>query len=231
MTTIFDLFAKSPFGYLQKHMHAAQRCFELVPDLFMALKKGDYKKLEALKDQINELEHAADKITKTVRSELHGGRLMLLAVPPEDLLALTKAIDDIADASQDIAVSVTLRQLSLPKELVPSLDELVARVLRACRLAASAVEGIDELLATSFAKSEIDKIVCLVNETKLAEHEADVAGIAASQKMYSLEKELGAVAVFRFAEVIKELGTLADASEELAKKIFVVLVKHFKKRT
>jgi predicted phosphate transport protein (TIGR00153 family) len=225
MANVFDLFAASPFGYLQQHMTAARACFALVPELFAAIEAGDHAKAEAIKSQIDELEHAADKITKTIRAALYGDKLML-ALPTDDVLALVRAIDDLADRTQDIAVAATLRPLDCPPALAKAVDELVARSVKTCELVAEAVESIDQMLASSFAAADVQKIIALTDAARLAEHETDVAGIAAAKLVYQLEKELGAVGVFRWDETIKKLGWLADAGEHLAKIIFATLVKH-----
>ena len=52
--TIFDLFAKSPFGPLQDHMRKVMDCVSLIPDLYRALEEEDEINFKRLVQEIKE---------------------------------------------------------------------------------------------------------------------------------------------------------------------------------
>ena len=70
MRAIVQLFAKSPFGALQKHMTASSECVDQVRPMFEAMLEGDEKKLAAIAKDISKTEHRADEIKNEIRDSL-----------------------------------------------------------------------------------------------------------------------------------------------------------------
>ena len=46
--TIFDLFAKSPFGPMQDHVNKIMECVRLIPDLFRAIEAEDEEQIRVI---------------------------------------------------------------------------------------------------------------------------------------------------------------------------------------
>ncbi len=82
--TIFELFAKSPFGPLQDHMRKVMECVNMVPGLFHALEEGDEDTLQDLIEAIKEAEHQADILKNQIRGDVP--KTVFTPVDRKDLL-------------------------------------------------------------------------------------------------------------------------------------------------
>src|SRR5687767_1267704 len=111
MYTILSLFARSPFAPLQSHMEKVSVCVHKVVDLFNALQNHNFQEVEKIVLEISELEHQADLTKNDIRNHLH--KNIYLPIDRANLLEILSIQDSIADAAEDIAVLVTLKQLEL----------------------------------------------------------------------------------------------------------------------
>ena len=110
--TIFDLFAKSPFGPLQDHMRKVMDCVSLIPDLFRALEEEDENTFQDLVEKIKEAEHKADKIKNEIRGDLP--KTVFTPVDRDDLLEVLSLQDSVSDYAEDVAVLLSMKTLPFP---------------------------------------------------------------------------------------------------------------------
>jgi uncharacterized protein Yka (UPF0111/DUF47 family) len=59
MRNIIGMFAKSPFGPLEEHIHKVMQCSELFTECVKAYCSGDFPEAEKLAIDVNKMEHEA----------------------------------------------------------------------------------------------------------------------------------------------------------------------------
>ena len=127
MRSILSMFSKSPFKPLASHMDKVRACVEQIKPLFEALENRDYDSVQKVSELIVKLEHEADMIKDDIRT--HMRQSMFLPVDKKDFMHLLSAQDDIADAVEDLAVLLRIKNLKVPEKIEASLGELVGHVL------------------------------------------------------------------------------------------------------
>lgn len=221
MSIISKLFGKSPFEPLYQHMLKVKECVDLVRPLINFLLAGDHKKVEEIAEKIFRAEHESDMVKKEIRNNLPKG--IFLPVDRGDILSFLKEQDKIADSSEDLAVLVTLRKMTVPEELKEELKELVDKVLLTCETAMNVSSEIKILAETSFGGVEAEKVMDMIEQVKTDEHEADKAQMKLAKKLFSIEKKLDPVSVMMWMQIFRELGMLANHAENVGDRLRMML--------
>jgi len=81
------------------------------------------------------------------------------------------------------------------------------------------------LLETSFTGPEVDRILGLVNEVSLAERETDDRQALVTKRLFEHEEEIGAVSVMMWFNIVRVLGSMANAAENTADLLRLMLAK------
>jgi len=221
MSIISKLFGKSPFEPLHQHMLKVKECVDLIRPLVDSLLKEEGEKVEEYAKKIADAEHEADLVKKEIRKNLPKG--LFLPVARGDILRFLKEQDNIADSAEDFAVLITLRKTKLPDELKEDLKEFVDEVLETFNMAVKVSNEINILAETSFGGAEAEKVVDLIENLKTKEWEADKAQMKTARKMFSLEGKMDPVSVIMWMHIFKELGNLANHSENAGDQIRIML--------
>ncbi len=221
MSIIRKLFGKSPFDPLHQHMLKVKECVDLIRPLIDSLLKEEDEKVEEYAKKIAYAEHEADLVKKEIRNNLPKG--LFLPVARGDILRFLKEQDNIADSAEDFAVLITLRKTKLPDELKEDLKEFVDEVLETFNMAVKVSNEINALAETSFGGAEAEKVVDLIENLKTKEWEADKAQMKTARKMFSLEGKMDPVSVIMWMHIFKELGNLANHSENAGDQIRIML--------
>ena len=214
------MFAKSPFKPLISHIDQVNECVNKIKPLFDAYSSKDYKKVEEIAKDISKFEYKADKIKTDIRQHLP--QSIFLPVDKRDFMGLLSAQDDIADAVEDLAVLMRIKNIAIPEELCDPLMDLVMHVVELANNACSMIRELDDLLEASFGGSEAEKVEKMASDLGTAEYEADKKQFLLAQKLFSLNN-LVAADLFLLNEVIKKLGGVADQSEKIAKTLHLFL--------
>ena len=220
MRTILSMFAKSPFKPLVSHIDQVNECVNKVKPLFDAYISKDYKKVEEIAKDISKIEYKADKIKTDIRQHLP--QSIFLPVDKRDFMGLLSAQDDIADAVEDLAVLMRIKNIDTPEELCEPLMDLVVHVVGLANDACSMIRELEDLLEASFGGAEAEKVEKMASDLGTAEYEADKKQFLLAQKLFSLNN-LGAADLFLLNEVIKKLGGVADQSEKIGKTLHLFL--------
>ena len=220
MRTILSMFAKSPFKPLVSHIDKVNECVDQVIPLFEALQSKDYNKVEEISERISTVEHKADKIKDDIRQHLP--QSIFLPVDKRDFMHLLSAQDDIADAVEDLAVLMRIKNINLPEELSEPLDELVKHVVNTANVACNMIRELEDLLEASFGGAEAEKVEKVASDLGAAEYEADKKQFLLAKKLFSLN-DLDATDLLLLNELIKKLGGVADQSEKIGKTLRVFL--------
>ena len=217
MRTLAKLFVKSPFAPLQKHMQDVSLCVEKLKEIFDALIKDDQKSLSRIAKEISKLEAKADTTKNELRNHLPSS--LFLPISKGALLEILSLQDDIADDCEDIAVLLTLKNLTLKEELKNDFESFFKSNLETFQLVKVIIEEFDNLLETSFTGREAEKVKSMIDAVALKEHESDV-----SQRLL-LKNVFGNEGLFSHGEfqlwllIFKEIRALSNTSEKLAHRI------------
>ena len=223
MRTIFSMFAKSPFKPLVSHIDLVQECVNQIIPLFEFLQARDYQKVEETSKRIEKLEHKADRIKDDIRSHLP--QSIFLPVDKRDFMRLLSAQDDIADAVEDLAVLLRIKNLEIPGALNESLMDLAHHVVGAANEACRMIRELEDLLEASFGGAEAEKVEKMAQNLGTAEWEADKKQFLLAQQLFSLGDQLNAADLLLMNEVVKKLGGVADEAEKIGKTLRIFLAR------
>ena len=213
----------SPFKPIQQHMRVVFSCVCLIPPLFDAVYREDNTQMFEFATQIKDLETEADKLKSTFR--LNMPKSLFLPVDRKDLLNLIGDQDKIADTAEDIGKTFLFREMVVPEQLKPLLDELLEGTIEIAAAAREMIEQLDELLEVGFAGRELDKVSKMIAGVRRSEHNIDGIMHRIKKKLFSLEKDLDAVSVMFWYQIIDLLGLISDQSENLADRLLLFLSK------
>ncbi|RME00320.1 MAG: TIGR00153 family protein [Calditrichaeota bacterium] len=222
MRSIANLFGKSPFSALQKHMEKVVACCDGVIKLFEALREGDQQKIDTLAQEISHLEHEADLIKNDIRN--HIPKSLFMPVARGDLLEILSIQDSIADRAEDVGVLLNLRRMQVPEMLKEDLAQFIEKVQATVQKTATVVQELDELVETTFGGAEADKVKEMIDEVCLAEHEADVVQNRLLKKLFSQESEISYLPFIMWMKIFETVGDLANRAERLANRIRILLI-------
>ena len=223
MRSIFSMFARSPFKPLTSHIDKVRACVDQIKPLFTAQLAGNYDEVDKISEKIIKLEYESDKIKNDIRDHLP--QSIFLAVDKRDFMQLLSAQDDIADSTEDLAVSLRIRQLANPPEIKEPLNDLVDHVVKSAQSACDLIHELENLLEASFGGPEAEKVEKACHQLATYEWEADKKQFDFAQKLFSLGDALSSADLLLWNLVSKKLGAVADKSEQIGKTLRIFLAK------
>jgi len=216
-----NIFGSSPVRPLEKHIGIAFRCAKQLHGFFAAAVKGDWAKAQAVRNEIEKLEHEADDLKKKIRLGLP--RSLFMPVPREDLLELLLVQDKIANRTRDVSGIVMGRRMKIPAEIAEQFLEFVDRNVDAAKQARKSVRELDELFTAGFRGAEVDLVEALIEELDLIETDTDDKQAALRGALFAIEDTLNPVdAVFMY-QVIELTGEIADMAERVGRRLELLL--------
>ena len=221
MMTILNLFGRSPFAPLESHMEEVTACVLLLNELFDALQRKDYQKLEETAAKISKQEHQADLIKNDIRNHLPKG--LFLPMDKESLLEILYLQDSIADSAEDAAVVVTLKKIEMPPSFVSDFFEFLAKTHETFQGARRIIKEMHDLLESSFGGIEAEKVRQMVHIVSAHEHEADLIQRKVLKKLLSLEPELTYTTFYLWQKILESLASISNLSENLAQRVRTTL--------
>ncbi len=216
MSLIANLFGQSPIRPMQQHMRAAVECARQILPLFEEMVAGDKAAIAARHQEIDRLEHEADRIKNEIRSHLP--KRMFLAVERRDMLEILDYQDSIADVAQDIAELADMRGMVVPEPLAAAFLELVRRVVSACEQAERVINELDELVETGFRGREVARVDQMIEELSRMETDTDELEERVQRLLFGIEDELGISAMFWY-KLIDNVGGMADYAERVGNRL------------
>lgn len=221
--TIFELFAKSPFGPLQDHMAKIMECVRLIPDLFRAIEKNDEEQIRIITEKVEKAEFEADEIKNQIRSDLPS--TIFTPVDRTDLLDILRFQDRISDVAEDVAVLYRMKKLPFPESIRELFWKFLDQVMVTVEQYAKISGELDELVEASFGGAEAGKIVEMISALSKMEHEADIRQHELLQKLLTLEDELGALNIVLWMRVFQCVGDIANGAEKVGNRLRLFLSK------
>jgi len=216
MSLISNLFGHSPIRPMQEHMRAAVECARQVLPLFEEMVAGDAAAVTTRRQEIDRLEHEADRIKNEIRSHLP--KRMFLAVERRDMLEILDYQDSIADVAQDIAELADMRSMVVPNKLAAAFLDLVRHVVTACEQAELVSNKRNELVETGFRGREVGRVDEMIEELSRMESDADELEEGVQRLLFGIEDELGISAIFWY-KLIDYVGGMADYAERVGNRL------------
>lgn len=221
--SVLNIFASSPFKPLVMHANKGGDCVRKLNESLFAFCNGDMEKVEALSREIDVIEHEADVIKQTIRSELSSS--IMLPVHSNDLLNFLKPQDSISDNAQEVAFWLTVRKLEAPDEIQEGFRELMAKTLETVEMYEVLVSTLGELLETSFSKRDVEDTLDLVVKVEEMEHQVDIIEKELVRQIFKNEDIIGAVGVYHLERLIRGIGDIADKSEHAADRLRTMILR------
>ena len=223
MRGILKLFAKSPFGLTVKHATQVQKTVQLARPLIDALLAGDKSRLDEVYKTISKAEHQADEVKNEIRDRLP--KSVFLPVNRGDILTYIKEQDGMADAVEDLAVIVTMRQPQMVPEFEAKLRELIDHVLITAEVMFDAAREMTTLAAAAFSGPEVDKVLKMVADVNRKEWEADLLQAEFSKLVFQHENEIDPISVFQWMHIVEVIGEVADHAENTGDMLRLMLAR------
>ena len=209
--SILGIFAKSPFVSLQKHMDIGKQAAVALQNFLTSAGVSDWSKAQQYRQEIIDLEHAADDIKNQIRTHLP--KSLFMSVSREDLLDLVYTMDGIPNTAKDISGIMIGRQMEIPNQIAEQFSAFVKAAIKAAKQASAAIEKVDEVRRGGFSSSDADLLQDLVAELELLEHENDDLEAALRNDFFEIEKDFPAVDVMFLYDIFNRIGSLADISQ------------------
>jgi uncharacterized protein len=223
MRTIFELFGKSPFEPLAKHGQMVDEVIREIPPLVEALLGGDWTEAKEVSDRISRQEHRADQLKAEIRGHLP--RSLFLPVDRGDLLRLLKAQDAMADAVEDLAVLITMRETPVPAELAPHVLALTDQVMEAAGTWFTISKLLPHLQEAAFTGPEVKKVLDLIDTLGEQEWRSDQLGAQLGRETVHLEDDLGAVSLMFIMRISQKLGDVPNHAETAGDMVRLMLAR------
>ncbi|AKB12010.1 hypothetical protein SAMN02910340_01267 [Methanosarcina thermophila] len=222
--SVLDVVAESPFVPLEEHAKKGVMAVEKLAEAMEAYCAGNYPILEERTEEIDKLEHEADKLKQKIRAGIPSS--VKLPVNKKDLLSFLKQQDSIADYAQAAAYWMTLRPCKdVPDKIKEGFMELMGTSLKTARLYDELVGKLYKLLATSFSKEEIKETLTIIPEVEKLEHDVDVLETALLREIFENEDAIGGAGVCHLIGLVERIGGIADKSASAADRLRTMILR------
>jgi len=209
--SILGMFAKSPFSALQEHMDLGKQAAIALENFLGSASVSDWGKASQYRQEIIDLEHAADDIKNQIRTHLP--KSLFMSVSREDLLDLVYTMDGIPNTAKDISGIMIGRQMEIPNQIAEQFSSFTKAAIKAAKQASAAIEKVDEVRRGGFSSNDTDLLQGLVAELEQLEHENDDLEAALRNDFFEIEKDFPAVDVMFLYDIFRRIGSLADIAQ------------------
>lgn len=209
--SIFKVFLPKDRVFFQLFEEVAEHVYEMGVKLREMVNEPDEDKRANYLAQIENLEHINDDLTHNIFTEL--GRNFITPFDREDIHALIKSMDDVADYMQGASSRIRLYQV---EKISKSIRKLTEINLEACQLIGVGIKELKEMnhKAIKEACKRINKL----------ESKADVVFDKAVADIF--ENENDAKNIIKYKEVLSALETASDKCKNVSNILEQISVKH-----
>lgn len=197
-----------------EHIEKVRQVVYLLRDAIEAFVNGEHDKVYALYEQVEEREHEADVIRRSLLNRLSEG----LFLPPdrEDLVQFVEHMDDIADYACAAARLLILFSDDLPEPLKESLRE-------EAHLLTQAVDKVRDAVYHLY-RAEMKETMEQCNQVEELEESADKQKAKLLRHIFK-ELDLEPKTLVLMHDLIEALENTADMAEDTADQIRIIAVK------
>lgn len=215
------LFGWSPFRLLQQHMGQVATCVAKMCEALDAFERESWADVESAAEEISRLEHVADKIKDEIRGNLT--RRLFLPIDRGRVLEILALQDSLADRAEDVAVLLTIKRLKILPSIADQFREFRDVNIKAVNLVAKIINQLDELVETGFGGKVADRVRTMVHDVAYAEHEVDLIQRKLLKDLFARETELSSGDLYLWMQLIRQLASLSNGSENLANRTMAIL--------
>ncbi len=208
MPRLGDLFAPRDRAYFELFEEAGRNAVlaaELLERLLV-----NYPDSGELAAEIRDCEHEGDRITHEIIDRLN--HTFVTPIDREDILALSSALDDIVDYTEEVADYLGLYRIEAPMDQSISLANVLSL---ACREIAKAIP-----LLRGF-KTEISEHTVEVNRL---ENEGDRITREAVASLF--DARIDPMVVIRWKDLFERLEAAIDSTEHVADILYGIVIKN-----
>ena len=171
--------------------------------------------------EASRLEHEADQIKDDIRNQLL--RRFFMPINRSHVLEILSIQDGLADAAENVAVLLTIKQIVVPAEMLDDFHRFRELNGHAFQLVQEIVNELDELLETGFGGSEAEKIRNRSRDVAYAEHQVDVLQRKLLKVLHSDAAALSAADLNMWVQLVRELSSISNMAENLADRMQMTL--------
>jgi uncharacterized protein len=222
MSYFSKLFIKTPFISLQSHMSKVESCMTLLREVMQGLKSESLEVLQEKAKKIVEFEYEADLIKNEIRKNLP--RSVLFLVDRSQFLELVTLQDNLADAAEDIANLITVKQLTIDQKHHQFLMDLLDKNLESFELVKELILCLEQLVESSFGGKVAQKVKAKVDLLALKEHEADLAKHNLLKTIFERGEKLSAPDFYIWMRLIDDIQGISHFCEKIAIRMGMMLV-------
>jgi hypothetical protein len=204
---ISQVFAPRDRVYFELFEEAARnvmRAAELLVDLL-----AGYPESRPLAQDIRDCEHEGDRITHDILDRLN--HTFVTPIDREDILALTSALDDIADYAEEVADYLGLYKIEAPMDQAIRLAEVLAAAT------AQIAEAMPQLRGFNDISAQMVEINRLENDGDRITREA-----IASLFLGGIDP----MVVIRWKDLFERLEDAIDATEHVSNILAGIVIKN-----
>ena len=208
MPRLGDLFAPRDRAYFELFEEAGRNA-TLAADLLERLLEN-FPDSGELAGEIRQCEHEGDRITHDIIDRLN--HTFVTPIDREDILALSSALDDIVDYTEEVADYLGLYRIEAPMDQAISLAHVLSMACQEIGKAIPLLRGF---------KTEISEHTVEVNRL---ENEGDRITREAVASLF--DARIDPMVVIRWKDIFERLEAAIDSTEHVADILYGIVIKN-----
>jgi predicted phosphate transport protein (TIGR00153 family) len=218
------LFAKSPFKPLIKHAEVAIQTVETLEKALKEWREGNYEEMRKLAVEVDRLEDVADRIKEEIRDSLSSK--LMMAVAREDVLIYLHMQDKVADAAEDTAKWLLVKEPGdIPEEIKEVILQMGVESIKAAKLVYEAIVQMDRVIESGFAEKEIEREYEIIHEIEGVESKIDGLDTELMRLVFRNADKLDWSEGFYILNIARTLSYISDKAKDAAERIRVMMNK------
>lgn len=174
----------------------------------------DHNTYEEIFERISTLETEADELETEIKVTLY--KFMLLPDARADVLSLIKSLDNIIDATEEIAKDFFIQKPHFPMKLHQSILELTN----------NSIKSADSLiLATRAFFNEVHLVSSYINKINFFEHETDILEDKINNSIFNENIVTDLSQKLQLKDFICKIAGISDESEKIGEKLTIFTIK------
>jgi len=215
------LFGGTPFKMLLEHTKKVHECVALLRPLTNALLEKDYEEIKNLHHQMSRTEHEADEIKQEIREHL--SRMLILSVGRQEFKRFLSVQDSLADAAEDYAVVLSIRNTEVPEELREDFLAFVDQVIKVSEHLLHVAEKLSLLVESAFSGEEAKQVIETIDQIGKEEWEADKLQRRFARHCYAMEDTLDTMTLIFLDKYCRVLSQVANNAEKTGKYLRMLI--------
>lgn len=218
------LFAKSPFKPLIKHAEVALQTVETLEKALQAWREGNYEEMKKLALEVDRLEDVADRIKEEIRDSLSSK--LMMAVAREDVLIYLHMQDKVADAAEDTAKWLLVKEPGdIPEEIKEVILQMGTESIKAAKLVYEAIVQMDRVIESGFAEKEIEREYEIIHEIEGVESKIDGLDTELMRLVFQNADKMDWSEGFYILNIARTLSNISDKAKDAAERIRLMMNK------